>query len=201
MASISGGNIINYDYLLRNCYSSNRLARKSSGRTSLSDTELLSADSNALRKLTKNLQDISYDKENGKNIYNNAKALIETYNNTLGSASKLSDAALEREMKKVKQFVKDHQDELKSVGIKITSTGKMEIDKEKMLETSPDKMKKILSGDGEISKTLNKYAKKLNSISARLVREEAAKKNAAEELENLSVGNNAASSNSIDYWA
>lgn len=199
MASISGGNIVSYDYLLRNCYSSNRLARKSSGRTSLSATELLSADSNALHKLTKNLQDISYDKENGKNIYNNAKALIETYNNTVGSADKLSDTALEREMKKVKQFVKDHQDELKAIGIKVTSSGKMEIDKEKMLATGSDKMKSILSGDGEISKTLNKYAKKLNSISARLIREEAAKKKSVDELDILPVGNNSTNPNSFDY--
>ena len=173
MASISGSNIINYDYLLRNCYSSNRYARKGASRATYGSRELLSADSDALGRITKNLQEISYDKDNGKNIYNNAKVLIETYNNAVGSAGKIESPELERNMKKMKQFVKENQEAFESIGIKITSTGKMELNKEKMLETSSTKMEKILSGD--LSKTLGKHAKKIYSVAQKLIREEAAK--------------------------
>lgn len=188
MASISGANIINYDYLLRNCYSSNRMARKGASRSSYSNTELLSADSDALRKLAKNLQEISYDKEDGKNIYNNAKALIETYNNTIGSADKLSSSELERNAKKLKQFVKDNKDALEEIGIKVTTSGKMELNKEKMLETSASKMEKVLSGSGGFSKTVEKYAKTLRQVAQKLIREEAAKKKKAENADNSGTG-------------
>ncbi|MBR1744030.1 MAG: hypothetical protein IJ733_19630 [Lachnospiraceae bacterium] len=184
MASISGANIINYDYLLRNCYSSNRYARKGASRATYGSTELLSADSGALGKITTNLQEISYDKDNGKNIYNNAKVLIETYNNTVGSAGKTESSELERHMKKMKQFLKDNREAFESIGIKITSTGKMELDKEKMLETSSAKMEKILSGD--LSKSLGKYAKKINTVAQKLLREEAAKASLKKSQANLS---------------
>ena len=40
--------ITNYDYLLRNYYSSNRLARKSYNRVNMKSSELASADSAAI---------------------------------------------------------------------------------------------------------------------------------------------------------
>lgn len=176
MASISGSNILNYDYLLRNCYSANRNVRKGGNRQSLAKSELLSVDSSALEKISKNLREISYDKENGKCIYNNAKGFIEIYNNTVGTAGKIVSGELERDMKKLKQFVTNHKDALEAVGIKITASGKMELDKDKMLKTSSEKMQKVLSGDFSVN--MEKYAKKLGSVAKKLMKEEAARKNA-----------------------
>lgn len=176
MASISGSNILNYDYLLRNCYSANRNVRKGGNRQSLAKSELLSVDSSALEKISKNLREISYDKENGKCIYNNAKGFIAIYNNTVGTAGKIVSGELERDMKKLKQFVTDHKDALEAVGIKITASGKMELDKDKMLKTSSEKMQKVLSGDFSVN--MEKYAKKLGSVAKKLMKEEAARKNA-----------------------
>lgn len=197
MSLISSANIVNYDYILRNCYSANRYARKSANRTSIDKSELLSYDSGALAKIAKNLQEISYDKENGKNIYNNAKVLIETYNNTVGTADKIESAELERNMKKLKKFVKENKDAFESIGIKIGVSGKMELDKEKMLKTSAEKMQKVLSGD--FAKTLEKYAKKINSISGRIIKEEAAKKRLAEQSGTVHVpSSDSAGPNSIN---
>ncbi len=202
MAAILGYNNLNYDYLLKNCYSANRFARKGAGRASFGKADLLSIDSSALEKISKNLQAISYDKDNGKQIFNNAKALIETYNNTVGSADKLESKELERNMKKVKQFVKDHRNVLESVGIKISASGKMELKKEKMLATGSEKMRKVLSGD--FAKNMEKYAKKLQSVSKKLLIEEAAKKSREEEKKSMELMGpefGSASPSSIDYYA
>ena len=197
MSLISSANIVSYDYILRNCYSANRNARRSANRTSMDKSELLSYDSAALAKIAKNLQEISYDKENGKNIYNNAKVLIETYNNTIGTADKVDSAELDRNMKKFKKFVKENKDAFESIGIKIGVSGKMELDKEKMLKTSAEKMQKVLSGD--LAKTLEKYAKKINSISGKVIKEEAAKKRLAEQSGTAQIpSNDSAGPNSVN---
>ena len=201
MASISGSSVVSYDYLLRNCYSSNRLARIAASRASYGSAELLSADSDALRKLTRNLQDISYDKDNGQNIYNNAKAFVETYNNAVESADKLTSSDLERNVKKMKQFVKENQEALSSVGISISSGGKLQLDKEKMLKTSSSKMEKVFSGAGGFANKIGKFAKTINGIAKKLAQEEVAKKQKADELSTLPVQTNSAGPNSIDFRA
>lgn len=203
MASISGSNILSYDYLLRNCYSANRFARKGANRASFGTPELLSFDSDALGKITKNLQEISYDKENGKQIYNNAKVFIQTYNNMLGTAGKIESQELERNMKKMKQFVKDNKDVFEAVGIKISGSGKMELDKDKMLETSSAKMQKALSGG--VVKQLEKFAKKIHSVSKKLIQEEAARKSLKAQTGSVQTQSSGsygtAGPNSIDYMA
>ena len=73
--------ITNYDYLLRNYYSSNRLARKSYNRVNMKSSELASADSAAIKKVAKTLKDMEYNSDNGVSIYNNVKAFVDTYNN------------------------------------------------------------------------------------------------------------------------
>ena len=55
--------ITNYDYLLRNYYSSNRLARKSYNRVNMKSSELASADSAAIKKVAKTLKDMEYNTE------------------------------------------------------------------------------------------------------------------------------------------
>lgn len=160
MASITNNNISNYDYLLRNCYSSNRMARKTYNRVSMKTADLAAADSAALKKIAANLKDLDYkNTDNGVSIYNNVKALVETYNNLDDSASE--DPSLNKNLKRLKNLVKDHQDELEEIGIKIKSSGKLEIDKTTLVSCSSSKVGRVLSGDNDLTKSIMDYSKRI----------------------------------------
>ena len=125
MASISNTSITSYDYLLRNCYSTNRNARKSFSRTTLKTDELVKADSSALKKIANNLRNMEYDGEHGKSIYNSLKVFTASYNNLIESTDKASSPQIERAMKKLKSYMKANKDDLEELGIKVSSSGKI----------------------------------------------------------------------------
>lgn len=162
MSSITNTTISSYDYLLRNCYSSNRNARKSATRGTYSKAELISADSQALRKIAKNLKDITYDSSNGVNVYNNIKAFADTYNNLINSTDGSDSTKLNHEMKQLKKIIKEHKDDLDEIGITISSSGELTIKKETLVGSSPSKVAKVLSGDKtSFMKNVMSYASKV----------------------------------------
>ena len=71
MSAITNTTISSYDYLLRQCYSSNRNARIPYGRITMNAGSLAKVDSDALKKASRNLSNIEYSSDNGVNIYNN----------------------------------------------------------------------------------------------------------------------------------
>ena len=70
-----------YNYILRNYYSKNRNASRTILRSNIDDQLLVTADSDALSKISKALRNIEYSSDNGVGIYNNVKAFVDTYNN------------------------------------------------------------------------------------------------------------------------
>ena len=64
MASITNTTITSYDYLLRQYYSSNRDARKTINRGAMKAEDLVRADSEALKKVARNLRTMDYGKDN-----------------------------------------------------------------------------------------------------------------------------------------
>ena len=144
--------ITNYDYLLRNYYSSNRLARKSYNRVNMKSSELASADSAAIKKVAKTLKDMEYNSDNGVSIYNNVKAFVDTYNNLSENADK--DPTMSKYWKRLKKVIKDNSSDLEDIGISIKSSGKLEVDKTKLVSCSPEKVGKVLSGDNTITKSV-----------------------------------------------
>lgn len=215
MASITTSNISNYDYILRNCYSSNRMARKSYNRVNMKTTELAAADSAALKKIAANLKDIDYkNTDNGVAIYNNVKALVDTYNNLSESASE--DPTLNKNLKRLKKVIKDHQDELEDIGVKIKSSGKLEVDKTTLVSSSSKKIGRVLSRDNDLTRSIVNYAKHIqrstrsllstknvamenNSVVTPTTNSEEASANAA--LASLLTSTPVMNSTSIDYKA
>ena len=78
MSAITNTTISSYDYLLRQCYSSNRNARIPYGRITMNAGSLAKVDSDALKKASRNLSNIEYSSDNGVNIYDNIKAFVES---------------------------------------------------------------------------------------------------------------------------
>lgn len=206
MSSITNTTVSSYDYLLRQCYSSNRNARKSYGRTTMTANDLVQADSAALKKAARNLKNMEYSSDNGVNIYNNVKAFVESYNNLFDSSDKLSSSSkLTREEKKLKNFIKENKDDLEDIGIKVSSSGKLTLDKETLLSSSSSKVGKLLSENNTISSTIAQYATRINRISYNLLRSGSSltKKIATTEAStaNLPVTTANMTANSIDYKA
>lgn len=171
MSSITNTTISSYDYLLRQCYSSNRNARKSYSRVTMTANDLVKADSDALKKASRNLKSMEYGSDNGINIYNNVKAFVESYNNLYDSSEKLSSSAeLTRAEKKLKNFIKENKDALEDIGIKVSSSGKLTVDKETLLSTSASKVGKFFSDNNDFSGTVTKYATRINRITENLLR-------------------------------
>lgn len=159
--------ITNYDYLLRNYYSSNRLARKSYNRVNMKSSELASADSAAIKKVAKTLKDMEYNSDNGVSIYNNVKAFVDTYNNLSENADK--DPTMSKYWKRLKKVIKDNSSDLEDIGISIKSSGKLEVDKTKLVSCSPAKVGKVLSGDNTITESVMDYAARIQRSAKALV--------------------------------
>ena len=66
-----------YNYILRNYYSKNRNASRTILRSNIDDQLLVTADSDALSKISKALRNIEYSSDNGVGIYNNVKAFVD----------------------------------------------------------------------------------------------------------------------------
>lgn len=154
--------ITTYDYLLRNCYSSNRSARKTVTRSSLNSDDLIKADSDALKKVSKNLRDMEYTTDNGVGIYNNIKVFVQSYNNLIESTGKTTSSELSRLEKKLTKFVKANKDELEELGINLASSGKLNLKEETLLECKPNKIGKVFSADSDFTKTISKHATSIN---------------------------------------
>lgn len=170
MASISNTSITSYDYLLRNCYSTNRNARKSFSRTTLKTDELVKADSSALKKIANNLRNMEYDGEHGKSIYNSLKVFTASYNNLIESTDKASSPQIERAMKKLKSYMKANKDDLEELGIKVSSSGKIALKDSTLLATNASKIGKIFSSSNNFTSTIAQYATKINRYARTLQR-------------------------------
>lgn len=101
---VSSATNLSATYFMRNFYSNNRDAMKSSKRKEYSITELAYDDSTALHRAAKKLKNYKYsDDENTDNIRGTVMALVDTYNNSIDSASNSSSTSMKRYAKQLKK--------------------------------------------------------------------------------------------------
>ena len=142
-------------------------------------------------------------KDNGQEIYQNIKAFAETYNNLLDSSGKIKDASLERSVKKLTNFIKDNEKTLEEIGIKVTASKKLSIDKVDLLECTPKKIGRVFSNSNTISSSLVNFSKKLARMAKPLIQDEARIRNQREQesLLDLPVTTSTMNSTKIDFMA
>ena len=202
MSVITAGNS-SYNRFLERFYSSNKSASRTANRSSFGKAELLEADSKALKKICKNLRELSYDKDNGEEIYQNIKAFTDTYNNLIENANGITDPTLERNLKKLKSFIKDNEETFESIGLDVSSSHKLTLDKEELLKCTPKKIGKIFSDSNDITSSLIGYIKKMERSvlplkqEADRLRNQRAQGNALD----LPVTTSTMNSTKIDYFA
>jgi uncharacterized protein YjiS (DUF1127 family) len=119
---VSSATNLSATYFMRNFYSNNRDAMKSSKRKEYSITELAYDDSTALHRAAKKLKNYKYsDDENTDNIRGTVMALVDTYNNSIDSASNSSSSSMKRYAKQLKKLASKYTDELEDIGITINN--------------------------------------------------------------------------------
>lgn len=115
---VSSATNLSATYFMRNFYSNNRDAMKSSKRKEYSITELAYDDSTALHRAAKKLKNYKYsDDENTDNIRQTVMALVDTYNNSIDSATNSSSTSMKRYAKQLKKLANKYSDELEDIGI------------------------------------------------------------------------------------
>lgn len=108
---VSSATNLSATYFMRNFYSNNRDAMKSSKRKEYSITELAYDDSTALHRAAKKLKNYKYsDDENTDNIRQTVMALVDTYNNSIDSASNSSSTSMKRYAKQLKKLAGKYSD-------------------------------------------------------------------------------------------
>lgn len=156
-----------HDYYLRNIYSSNRFARKSENRPTMLPNDLVKADSSALIKITEQLRNLEYSSDNGMDVLNHAKLFIETYNNLYESSTASDSDQIGRFHKELKYLTKEEKDNLESIGITISASGKLNLDKEKFAESNPSKIEEVLGKDSTFLNKLSTVARKMKRTAHR----------------------------------
>lgn len=154
-----------YNFILRNYYSKNRGAAKAVTRGNIKKDELVTADSDALSKISKALRDLKYSSDNGVGIYNNVKAFTDVYNNLISSTSGSVSYDITHADKLLKNLVKSKKDELEDIGISVSASGKLSLKKETLLQSSPAKISKIFSSDSDFTKKIKYYSGKIYKAS------------------------------------
>lgn len=158
-----------YDYFLRNIYSSNRDARKAGTRESLSNKNLLIADSDAMKKITTKLRDIEYSSDNATEILDNVKLFMETYNNLVDSTGSSDAENITKLKKQITHLTKENKEELEELGFSIGANGKLTMDKTKFGSCSPSKIERFFGSNSDYMNSIRSYAIQTKRAAGRII--------------------------------
>lgn len=162
------GATLSSNYYVRNFYISNRNAYTASSRKNIGSTELTLADSMALRRAVKNLGSSEFSETEDTNIRNSVLAYIQTYNNTLSSASASSDDTLEHNMRQLKSVTSKYSAELDKIGITINEDGTLASRDSLFTSAALSKFEALFSKDSEFMQQTSACAKRIERRSEAL---------------------------------
>jgi hypothetical protein len=167
MSVVSSGVTLTSDFYLSGFYKDNRSVRKSSGRSSLSSTELSYEDSRALQRAVKKLSSFNFsDDDNLTNLKNTVSAFADTYNNALASSKKDGSSEISRYAKQLKKLATKYSSELEDVGITVSTDGTLEVDTGLLSASSVDKLKSVFSKQNtDLLQSTRQIAKNLQNHS------------------------------------
>ena len=143
---VSSATNLSATYFMRNFYSNNRDAMKSSKRKEYSITELAYDDSTALHRAAKKLKNYKYsDDENTDNIRGTVMALVDTYNNSIDSAS--------------------NSDKLEDIGITINKDGTLKANEELVKKADADTLNSLFGNDNDFTSSLYRVSRQMSNSS------------------------------------
>ncbi len=159
--SITGPTNYKTDYFMRMFYSDDRTLRSTTagGRASKSDSSLALADTIALKKAVKQI-DNSLNKDD-KNSLVEVSALVNTYNNMIESTHNKNSQEFSKLQKKVDSLLNKYKDELDKMGLSKSDGGALEFNKTRFSNTDIDQLKDLFSSKSKFGSELKKYVGKM----------------------------------------
>lgn len=103
-------------------------------------------------------------KESGDNkeIYDNAAALVESYNNTLKALKTASGTLNDFYRQSMVDLISDNSEALESIGITMGKDGSLSLDKEKLEAADLETLEKVLGPKSDLTKKLSYLAGKIS---------------------------------------
>lgn len=159
---------------LRDFYSKNRQFASKANREEATEKQLSTADSLALKKAIRALEDYDYgdgstDDTDAENIkfYKTLKAFADTYNYSLDSSTSSSSKDIKKLGKKMQEFASKYEDELEDLGITFSSKGYMEVSASAVDNISKYNYGKTFSST---SSTKSNFLSELNTLTQKVYR-------------------------------
>ena len=152
---------------LRNLYGIGKDYISGSTRSQSPNEKVISADSLALSKGAKLMISFDYgvrgkdDDLDNEFLNNNLKAFIDTYNNTIDSASDSDHKDIKKLVKSLKSLGEEYKDSLSKLGISFDSSGYMTLSSSAVENLDNIKYEKVFGKDSDFTKTVRSLAKKL----------------------------------------
>ena len=162
-----------YDFYLRGIYSSNRGARKAERRSSMQNSELTKADSSAMKKIIEQLRQLEWSEptvmEDKDSNSMNTVSDSTNYNNLLESAGNSTSGQAKRLISRMKHLTREQKDALESVGISISSNGKLSVKKGTVNQAATYKFKQLFGSDSDYLTEMSSIAKKIKRHASQIV--------------------------------
>lgn len=157
---------VNATYYLRNAYApNNRTLITETARKKETNSKLSQADSNALKKAIRALQDYDYTKDESDvtsaektRFDKELRAFIDTYNYSIESSSSSNSRDIKSAGKKLKELAKKYEDELSDVGITIKNNGYLNLSSSATSNLKLSAFGDMFSSSSGFLKEARKYA-------------------------------------------
>lgn len=152
-------------FYLGKYYSPNREAKKSSGRTDISDSLLVSYDTKALNKFIKDVRTLNFNAEQSNadsNLKGKVGAFVSIYNNFKSSTAKSTSYDVTYRANKISKLTKSQSKALEKIGITVKSDSTLEIDEDKLKNAKIDDVKNLFSNSSDFMKQIKKSVSKIN---------------------------------------
>lgn len=116
--------------------------------------------------------------DSGDDCVREAQSFLEAYNSTVNVLEGATGILNRYYQQMMKQTYSDHQRELEELGITQSTSGKLTLNREKLKEADPERIRKLLGGEGDFVRRASYVASRISD-------------NAKTNIQNLSTSYNA----------
>lgn len=148
------------DFYLRNFYGQTREYRKGTTRNGAEKHTLALADTQALKKALREIENTSKEKEEDAAI--EVSAFIQTYNNLMESTEDIDDPEIKSLRKKIKSLTKKAAADLDNIGVTVSEKGELKVRTNRLKESSYESLMKVFGDESTYKKKITSYQKRLN---------------------------------------
>lgn len=92
-------------------------------------------------------------------------ALVDTYNNSIDSASNSSSSSMKRYAKQLKKLAGRYSDKLEDIGITINKDGTLKANEELVKKADADTLNSLFGNDNDFTSSLYRVSRQMSSSS------------------------------------